>query len=110
MEIDLELIKFVAIAGIGASVISTPVIQKIKEMLPSKKFLKLIACIISIAIGECFTLSFSDLGAVNGIWVGLITWAGASAIYQALENKLFTPFGEINKDDEIIIDRDDVNE
>ena len=115
MTINLDLIKFVTMAAIGASVISTPVIQKIKEMLPSKKYLKVIAFFISFAIGECFTLTFTDLGAVNGIWTGIITWAGASAIYQAFENKLFTPFGEMNKPseddkDEIIIDRDGTNE
>jgi len=107
MKIDFDLIKFVAIAGIGASVISTPVIQKIKEMLKTKKYLNIIACLFSIAIGELFTLSFTNFGAVNGLWVGIITWAGASAIYKAFENKLFTPFGELDNSQDVIIDRDD---
>ncbi len=107
MEINFDLIKFIAIAGIGASVISTPVIQKIKEMLKTKKYLNIIACLVSILIGEFFTLSFTNFGAVNGLWVGIITWAGASAIYKTFENKLFTPFGELDNSNDIVIDRGD---
>lgn len=111
MKLDLELIKFICIVGIGASVISTPTIQKIKEMLKSKKYLNLLAFIISMTIGELFTISFSNLGWLLGLWVGFITWLGADAIYKTFEDKLFTPFGEINKeDDDIIIDRDGTNE
>lgn len=105
MKIDLELIKFICIVGIGASVISTPTIQKIKEMLKSKKYLNLIAFVVSMVIGELFAISFTNLGWLLGLWVGFITWLGAQAIYLAFEDKLFTPFGEMTKDDDIVIDR-----
>ena len=109
MKIDFDLIKFICIIAIGASVISTPTIQKIKEMLKTKKYLNLIAFIVSFIIGELFTLSFSDLNWKLGMWVGFFTWLGAEGIYQAFENKLFTPFSDMNKDDEIVIDRDDID-
>lgn len=109
MKVDFDLIKFICMVAIGSSVVSTPTIQKIKEMLKSKKYLNLIAFLTSFIIGELFTISFTDLGWIYGLWVGFFTWLGAEGIYQAFENKLFTPFGEMNKDDEIIIDRDDIN-
>lgn len=109
MKIDFDLIKFICMVAIGASVISTPTIQKIKGMLKSKKYLNLIAFLISFILGELFTLSFSDLNWKLGMWVGFFTWLGAEGIYQTFENKLFTPFSEMNNDEEIIIERDDQN-
>ena len=109
MKIDFDLIKFICMVAIGVSVLSTPTIQKIKTMLKNKKYLNLIAFLTSMILGELFTISFTDLGWKYGIWVGFFTWLGAEAIYNSFENKLFTPFSEMNKDDEIIIDRDDVN-
>ena len=110
---DLDLLKEILIVGIGASIFSTATIQKIKEMLKSKKWLYFIAIIVSFGIGIAFSLSFSDLDIVNAIWVGLCTWVGADAIYKTFEEKIFIPFSDMNKPnedddnkDEIIIDRD----
>lgn len=111
MKIDFDLIKFICIVAIGSSVVSTPTIQKIKGMLKTKKFLNLIAFLVSMILGELFTISFTSLGWLFGLWVGFFTWLGAEGIYQAFENKLFTPFSDMNKPaedddkDEIIIDR-----
>jgi predicted histidine transporter YuiF (NhaC family) len=107
---DLDLLKEILIVGIGASIFSTATIQKIKEMLKSKKWLYFIAIIISFGIGVAFTLSFSDLDWINALWVGLCTWVGADALYKTFEEKIFQPFSDMNKPsddkDEIIIDRD----
>lgn len=108
---NLDLLKEILIVGIGASIFSTATIQKIKEMLKSKKWLYFIAIIVSFGIGIAFSLSFSDLDIVNAIWVGLCTWVGADAIYKTFEEKIFIPFSDIKKEDEdIIIDRDGTNE
>lgn len=105
---ELELLKEILVVGIGASIFSTATIQKIKEMLKSKKWLYFIAIIVSFGIGICFALCFSDLELVDAIWVGLCTWVGADALYKTFEEKIFIPFSDMNKDDdEIIIDRDD---
>lgn len=114
MKIDFNLIKFICMVAIGVSVLSTPTIQKIKSMLKSKKYLNLIAFLANMVLGELFTISFTNLGLVYGLWVGFIAWLGAEAIYKSFENKLFTPFSDMNKPnedddddkDEIIIDRD----
>lgn len=109
MKVDFDLIKFICMVAIGVSVVSTPTIQKLKTMLKSKKYINVIAFSTSMILGELFALSFSNLGWLYGLWVGYFTWLGAEAIYKSFENKLFTPFSEMNKDDEIIIDRDDDN-
>lgn len=105
---NLDLLKEILVVAIGSSIFSTATIQKIKEMLKSKKWLYFIAIIVSFGIGICFALCFSDLDIVNALWVGLATWVGADALYKTFEEKLFIPFSDMNKDDdEIIIDRDD---
>ena len=105
---DLDLIKQILVVAIASSIVSTATIQKIKEILKNKTALYISAFLISIAIGICFALSFSDLSLTSAIWVGLITWVGADTIYKAFEDKIFTSFSDMNNKNEITIDRDDV--
>lgn len=105
---ELEIIKQILIVGIAASVISTATIQKIKQQLKSKKWLFLVSFVISIGIGITFTLSFTELSIINSIWVGLITWIGADAIYKSFEDKIFKRFSDIEQVTEI--KRDDQDE
>lgn len=102
---NFDLIKEILVAGIGASIFSTAIIQKIKEMLKSKKWLYFITIVVSFGIGVAFTLSFTHLDITSALWVGLCTWVGADALYKTFEKKIFVPFSDMNKDDEIIIDR-----
>lgn len=103
---DLEIIKQILIVSIAASIISTATIQKIKEQLKSKKWLFFITLLSSIGIGISFALSFTELSLINAIWVGLITWIGADAIYKSFEDKIFTKFSDIEQTVEI--ERNDV--
>ena len=102
---NIELIKNILIVAVGASVISTATIQKIKEQLKNKKVLFIISLIVSIVIGTLFSLSFTNLSFVNSIWVGFVTWIGADTIYKSFEDKLFSSYKsienvvEINRDD-----------
>ena len=105
---DLDLIKQIIVVAMASSIISTPTIQKVKEVLKSKMILYFVALVISVAIGMLFALSFTDLSLTSAIWVGLITWVGADAIYKAFEDKIFTSFSDMNNKNEITIDRDDV--
>lgn len=105
---DLELIKQILIVSIAASIVSTATIQKIKEHLKSKKWLFFTSLISSITIGITFALSFTELSIINSIWVGLITWIGADAIYKSFEDKIFKKFSDIEQI--IEIKRDDLDD
>lgn len=103
---ELELIKQIIIVSIAASIVSTPTIQKIKEQLKSKKWLSLIAFLVSMVIGVAFALSFTELSLNNSIWVGLFTWIGADALYKSFEDKIFKKYSDI--ENVIEIERDDI--
>lgn len=105
---DLEIIKQILIVSIAASIVSTATIQKVKEQLKSKKWLFFASLISSIVIGITFALSFTELSLINSIWVGLITWLGADAIYKSFEDKIFKKFSDIEQVTEI--KRDDQDE
>ena len=105
---DLEIIKQILVISIGASIVSTATIQKIKEQLKSKKWLFFVSLISSIGIGIAFALSFTELSLINSIWVGLITWLGADAIYKSFEDKIFKKYSDI--ENIIEIKRDDLDE
>lgn len=105
---NLEIIKQILIVSIAASIVSTPTIQKIKEQLKSKKWLSLIAFLVSMLIGIAFAQSFTELSKNNSIWVGFITWLGADAIYKSFEDKIFKKYSDI--ENIIEIKRDDLDE
>lgn len=48
-------------------------------------------------IGTLFAICFSDLSIVNSLWVGLISWVGADAIYKTFEDKIFKPFSKMQE-------------
>lgn len=93
---DLELIKQILVIGIGASIFSTAIIQKIKEQLKSKRWLFYISLIVSVGIGIFFSFSFTELSIINSIWVGITTWVGADLLYNAFEDKIFKKFSDIS--------------
>ena len=103
---NLEIIKQILIVSIAASIVSTATIQKIKEQLKSKKWLFFTSLISSVTIGITFALSFTELSIINSIWVGLITWIGADAIYKSFEDKIFKKFSDIEQ--AVEIERNDV--
>ena len=95
--LDFVLIKNILIVAIGASIISTALIQKIKEMLTDKKWLFGVSLVVSLATGFLFSYCFSDLNWVSSIWVGVATWVGADAIYKSFEDKIFKPFSKMQE-------------
>lgn len=95
--LDFDTIKLVLIVAIAGSIITTAIIQKIKEGVKTKKYLWIISLGVSLIFGTLFALSFSDLSFVNCLWVGGITWIGADAIYKTFEDKVFKPFKKINE-------------
>lgn len=95
--LDFDLIKIVLVVSVASSIICTATVQKIKEGVKTKKYLWIISLAVSLIIGTLFALCFSELSLVNCLWVGLISWIGAGAIYSAFEDKIFTPFSKMQE-------------
>lgn len=100
----IDLIKELLITAMAASIFSTAIIQKIKEHLVKKNTLFFTSLLISIITGFLFSISFTELNIINSIWVGMITWIGADALYKTFEDKIFKSFSNINNIE--IIERD----
>ena len=105
---NVDLIKTILIIGIGSGILSTAIVQKIKEgfKFKSSKIIILISFIVSMIVGTLFSLSFTDLNIVNSLWVGIVTFLGADTIYKAFEDKIFKSFSNI--DNTVVIERDDM--
>ena len=103
--LNLTLIRNILIIAMSSSIISTSLIQRIKEGTKSKKYMLLKSFIISMLVGITFTLTFSDTNIINSLWVGLISFIGADAIYKAFEDKIFDSFSSL--ENVIYIERDD---
>ena len=99
--LDFDLIKNVLVVAIAGSIITTAIVQKIKEMVSNKKVLSVLSLLISLAIGTLFSICFSNLSIIDGIWVGVITWVGADTIYKIFEDKIFTPFSKLHEIEEV---------
>lgn len=102
--LNFTLIRNILIISIASSIISTSLIQRIKEGTRSKKFILLKSFIVSMIIGISFTLTFTDTTIINSLWVGLISFIGADAIYKAFEDKIFDSFSSL--ENVIYIERD----
>ena len=106
--LNLDLIKEVLMVAMASSVITTSLVQKIKESFTFKKSnrLVIVSFIVSMIVGTLFALSFSDSNLIEALWVGLVSFIGADALYKAFEDKIFKSFSDIvdnNNDDEFII-------
>ena len=103
--LNITLIKNILIIALSSSIISTSLIQKLKEGCKSKQYLLIKSFIISITMGILFTLSFTNINFKYSLWVGLISFIGADTIYKAFEDKIFDSFSSIKN--VIYIERDD---
>lgn len=93
--LNFDLIKQILIIAIASSVMTTAVVQKVKELVKSKKYLWLISLGVSMIVGSAFAYSFSQLSWQNTLWVGLCTFVGADALYKAFEDKIFKSFSDM---------------
>ena len=96
---NFDLLKQVLLISIGSSIISTTLIQKIKEGYKFKNSKNIIMSSfgVSMLIGTLFSLTFTDLNMINSLWVGLISFIGADAVYKTFEDKIFKSFGTISE-------------
>lgn len=106
--LDFDLIKNVLIVAMASGIITTSFVQKIKETIHFKKSnrLVIISFLVSLTLGTLFALSFSDTNIINSLWVGLFSFIGADIIYKMFEEKIFTPFKDIYKDDVVEIPKE----
>ena len=103
--LNITLLKNILIVSIASSIISTSLIQRLKEGTKCKSHMCIKSLIISMMTGILFTLSFTDLNIYNSLWVGIISFIGADAVYKTFEDKIFKSFSNI--DDTITIKRGD---
>lgn len=96
---NFELLKKVLIVAVGSSIITTTLVQKIKEGYKFKNSKNIIMSSfgVSMVVGTLFSLTFTDLNIVNSLWVGLISFIGADAVYKTFEDKIFKSFGTISE-------------
>ena len=106
--LNIDLIQKVLIVAIASGILTTSLVQKIKESIKFKesKILVLVAFIVSIIIGTLFALSFSDLSFMYCLWCGFISFIGADVIYKAFEDKIFKPFNKIYDESTIKIPKE----
>ena len=98
---DTELITVLLIIAGASSAVSCAFIQKTKAQI-NKKLLVVYSIVVNILIGIPFTLTFTDYGLYEAVWVGLFSFIGADTIYKALEGKLQTHSELIGKKVEVI--------
>jgi len=84
-----------------ASVISSQVIQKIKETLKlGNLFNKIISLFVSYGIGFCYAYSFYSDYWLYAIWIGLFTMIGSEKLYQSFKGKFGLESVSKNKKDD----------
>lgn len=103
---NVDLIKELLINAISLSVITCALIQETKGMFKSNKWIKPYSFIINMILGILFCLSFTEVGLLLSLWVGLFAFIGADSLYKAFEGKL-KPFSEMLDKKVEIIEREE---
>lgn len=95
--LNFSLLKNILIIAIASGIITTSLVQKIKESFRLKKSNRfvIISFIISMTIGTLFALSFSDASIIDALWIGLFSFIDADTLYKMFEEKIFTPYSAL---------------
>jgi len=102
--LDFELIKNILIIGIACGIVTTALVQKIKENLKTKRWIILISFLVNMVVGTLFALTFSNASFKDSLWAGLFSFIGADMLYQAFEDKIFKSFSDMDKTIQIPIE------
>lgn len=105
---NINLLQEILIIAIFNSVITCAFIQETKEMFKTSKWIKPYSMVVNMIVGVLFSISFTSLNLPLSLWVGLISFVGADAIYKTFEGKLKS-FKDLvpEKEDTIVIPRGD---
>lgn len=101
--INIDLLQELLIVSTVLSVVTVAFIQKTKIMFKNSKLVGVYSFIINLAFGVLFTITFTKLNAINGLWVGLFSYLEADTLYKSLEGKL-SPLKDLNKVKEEIVE------
>lgn len=96
--LNIDLLKNVLIIATVGGIASSLLIQKIKEVLSSKKWLVLISFIVNMIIGTLFAKCFSNIEWLYCAWSGLFGFVDASILYGLLEDKVFKSFSSLQNE------------
>ena len=90
------------------SIILMATIQKIKTFpfINKSAHVIFINLILSFAIGVPFSITFYNINWIDGIWIGLFSFVGASSIYQALKSQNLINYTPASVEDSINISKD----
>ena len=108
--LNLELIKNLLIISVASSVITTALVQKIKESFAFKKssVIIIVSCWVPRIFGTLFALTFSDAKLQESLWVGLFSFVGADPLYTAFEDKIFNSFANIVDDKKNVVNEKNI--
>ena len=101
--INIDLLQELLIVSTVLSVVTVAFIQKTKIMFKNSKLVGVYSFIVNLAFGVLFTITFTKLNAINGLWVGLFSYLEADTLYKSLEGKL-SPLKDLNKYKEEIVE------
>lgn len=90
------------------SVILMTLIQKFKtfSFITKSWQIWLLNLFFSFAIGIPFGITFYDLTILDGLWVGLFSFIGASAIYEAMKKQNIINYKPESLSDKVVIDKE----
>ena len=95
--LNFDLLKNVLIISIGAGIITTSLVQRIKRFLSHSHHIPISNFLISMIIGTFFAFTFSNLSLIYCLWSGLFAFIGADSLYQTFEGKLFKSFNDLTQ-------------
>lgn len=102
-----DLLLKLLIVSMVFSVVLMTLIQKFKTSSFIKKSWQvwLLNLFCSFAIGIPFGITFYDLSIIEGIWVGLFSFIGATTIYETLKAQRLINYTPASLSDKIILDK-----
>ena len=86
--LKIEYLQELLFIAIILSTISCTFIQKTKALFKNSKYINIYSFIINILLSILFCYSFTNIGLISSIWVGLFSYLGADSIYKTLEGKI----------------------
>ena len=101
--INIDLLQELLIVSTVASVVTVAFIQKTKSLFRKSKVVSVYSFIVNLVFGILFTITFTKLNAINGLWVGLFSYLEADTLYKSLEGKL-SPLKDLNKVEEKVVE------
>ena len=101
--INIDLLQELLIVSTVASVVTVAFIQKTKSLFKKSKVVSVYSFLVNIVFGVLFTITFTEIKPLFGLWVGLFSYLEADTLYKSLEGKL-SPLKDLNKDKEEVIE------